>query len=278
MYTGPVSAAINDRLTLNVRTWGPDEPEVVLIHGFGDGAFIWTPLVRLLKPTVSVAAIDLRGHGESQWDQHGRYDVSTYAGDVGLVLESLDLSNVILVGHSLGAEVALRVARSHSARVRALALIDAVPHLRKEIFQDVVTSVAERRRYSSVSAYVDVLHARVPLATWATIDEIAGHALRALGPDELELKCDPRIATRFFAPRLEDAWSAANEIRIPALLVRGAHSAALSAADARALHRRFADCTFAEVPKAGHAIMLDNPRGLNAAVQPFLDRVGAMPS
>jgi pimeloyl-ACP methyl ester carboxylesterase len=138
-----------------------------------------------------------------------------------------------------------------------------------------VTSVAERRQFSSIGAYVDVLRARVPLAKWATVDEIAGHSLRSLGPDQLELKCDPRVATRFFETRSHDIWSSANDVRIPALLVRGAHSAALSAADARTLHRRFADSTFAEVPKAGHAIMLDNPHGLSAAIQPFFDRVGA---
>ena len=111
---------------LNVRLRGRGEPRLLLIHGFGDGSFVWDPILLNLKHYAS-AALDLRGHGDSQWDPLQRYSVDDHVEDAAHVLDTLRLEDMVLVGHSLGAEVALRLAHRFPIRVRGLVLVDWGP-------------------------------------------------------------------------------------------------------------------------------------------------------
>ncbi len=65
---------------LTTTTWGSGSPRLVLIHGMGDGAFVWDELVSQLRVTTSGVTVDLRGHGDSPWDSLRRYNAATCHG------------------------------------------------------------------------------------------------------------------------------------------------------------------------------------------------------
>jgi pimeloyl-ACP methyl ester carboxylesterase len=112
------------------RCSAPEAPPVVLLHGTGATARTWDVVAGVLSATRHALAVDLRGHGESDWP--GRYSMSVMAQDVGALLDRLGLGPVDLVGHSLGGLVALRVAAAHPAEVRRLVLEDVgMPHPRR---------------------------------------------------------------------------------------------------------------------------------------------------
>ena len=82
-----------------------------------------------------VFAVDLRGHGRSDWP--GSYSIELFAHDVRGVLEQLDAGPVHLVGHSLGGLVACKVAAAVPNLVRTLVLEDVgVPHPRVPAMPD----------------------------------------------------------------------------------------------------------------------------------------------
>jgi len=101
-------------------------PALVLLHGANLSAQVWSYQLRDLSSMCRVIAMDLRGHGSSR---AGSEDVTitAMAGDVAEVLAALDLERAVLVGHSMGGMVSLRLARCHkellAKRVGALALI-----------------------------------------------------------------------------------------------------------------------------------------------------------
>jgi pimeloyl-ACP methyl ester carboxylesterase len=101
---------------------------VVLLPGTGLTARSWDVVAASLATSRPVVAVDLRGHGSSEWP--GVYSIAGMARDVADllgVLGVLDVSGdgrVDLVGHSLGGLVALRVAAEHPDRVRRLVLED----------------------------------------------------------------------------------------------------------------------------------------------------------
>lgn len=81
-----------------------DERPVVLLHGQADLAWSMHPVAEVLAARHRVISLDLRGHGES--DQPGSYGMLQFVGDLGGVIELLGLQQPVIVGHSLGGQVA----------------------------------------------------------------------------------------------------------------------------------------------------------------------------
>lgn len=97
---------------------------VVLIHGWTLASEIWTLQTDWLAGRgLRVVAYDRRGHGTSDKPADG-YDYDTLAADLASVLDRLDLRDVTLVGHSMGAgEVARYLARYGSNRIARVLLV-----------------------------------------------------------------------------------------------------------------------------------------------------------
>lgn len=109
---------------IRVLSAGEGSP-MVLLHGAGLGADAWAYQFRDLSASHRVVAPDLRGHGGSDPGTLG-VTIDAMAGAVAELLEARGLTDVLLVGHSMGGMVALRLARKRpevfSERVRALVL------------------------------------------------------------------------------------------------------------------------------------------------------------
>jgi 3-oxoadipate enol-lactonase len=111
---------------LAYRTWGrPGAPPVVLLHSLGDESSDWNEVAAALADSYRLYAVDLRGHGNSDWP--GEYAAELLAGDVAGFLEALGLAQVMLVGHSLGGVVAYLLASRYPDRVTRLVLEDPAP-------------------------------------------------------------------------------------------------------------------------------------------------------
>ncbi|MCA4133179.1 alpha/beta fold hydrolase [Arthrobacter sp. M4] len=105
----------------------PASPPLLLLHATGETAADWDLVASRLCSKRTVIAVDLRGHGASDWP--GVYSLELMARDILGLLGSLELGEVDLVGHSLGGLVACLVAAN--APVRRLVLEDVgVPHSR----------------------------------------------------------------------------------------------------------------------------------------------------
>ncbi|NDJ74907.1 MAG: alpha/beta hydrolase [Chloroflexi bacterium] len=108
---------------LNVyRTGRPGLP-LVLLHGITDDALCWTRVAQELETTCDVVLIDARGHGFSDKPETG-YASTDHAADVVGVIDALGLDRPVLLGHSMGAEVAAHVAATYPDRVRGVILED----------------------------------------------------------------------------------------------------------------------------------------------------------
>ncbi len=109
-------------LQLNVAEGPKNGPPIWLFHGLGRRWQDFTPLFPELTPLWSVRAVDHRGHGRSA-RAGGQYRVTDYISDgIALVFAQQELP--VLIGHSLGALVALGVAARNPESVRAVVMID----------------------------------------------------------------------------------------------------------------------------------------------------------
>jgi non-heme chloroperoxidase len=143
-------------IEIHYEDHGSGDP-VVLIHGYPLNGNSWERQEReLLAKGYRVISYDRRGFGRSSQPTIG-YDYDTFAADLHALLEHLDLSDIVLVGFSMGTgEVTRYLGAYGSARVRKAALLGAIPpYLRKtednpegvdgEVFEQIKAAIATDR-------------------------------------------------------------------------------------------------------------------------------------
>jgi pimeloyl-ACP methyl ester carboxylesterase len=102
-------------------------PAVVLLHGFCEDSSIWVDFkTDLLEDQYRVVCIDLPGFGSSELPQQNT--IAYYAAAVNTVLESLDIKQAVLIGHSMGGYTALAFAERHPEKVLGIGLFHSHPY------------------------------------------------------------------------------------------------------------------------------------------------------
>ncbi|MFG2872398.1 alpha/beta fold hydrolase [Streptomyces sp. NPDC048338] len=113
-----------DGVRLAYRVRGPeDAPPVVLVHGRGASGADWSEIAEALSEDRRVYAVDLRGHGLSDWP--GRYGFDVFRDELRGFLTVLGLTGADVVGHSMGGAAALLMAAAEPGLVGRLVLEEA---------------------------------------------------------------------------------------------------------------------------------------------------------
>jgi len=281
MWFSSVPVSDDHKLSINVTEWSRRGFPCVLVHGFADAGCVWSHLASRLAPQFRVLAPDLRGHGNSGWDPEVRYRTEVFAADLSRTVEAFRLERMVLIGHSLGADVAIRFAAANGARVAALVVVDFGPELARAGVDEVMRAFAETpRAFASTDAYAQWLIERRPFANQTLLRQFARCSLRQAPAGTWELKADPALGVgsllgRFTATEARyhdpNMWLELERIKCPSLIVRGVGSGVLPYdLPGRMLERVRAGGRLATIAGAGHSVMLDNPAELSAAVVGFL--------
>jgi pimeloyl-ACP methyl ester carboxylesterase len=270
---------------LHLLEWSTEGVPMLLLHGFGNEAHIWDDFAPIVAPHYRTLALDHRGHGQSDWDREGRYDVDTLVDDVEAVTAALGIGRMVLVAHSLGGRVATVFAGRHPEQIAGFVIVDIGPEVdlrgSLRIRQDVESNLTPV--FDSVEEYARSLSLSYPAAQPEALRRMALHGVRRRADGRFELAMDPALrgitagrSASAEAEQQENAlrqrmWDALAALPCPALVVRGAASDILSPEVAdRMVDEVLKNGRLAVVPQAGHSVMTDNPRGFNEAVASFV--------
>ncbi len=164
---------------------------VVLLHGFGADLDNWLFNIDALAAAAPVIAIDLPGHGASTKDV-GNASVATLAESVVGVLDTLGVSKAHLVGHSLGAAVALLLALDQPPRVCTLTLIAPAGLSGTRVSEDFLTGFVEAERRQQLKPVLEMLVVEPGLVSRDMVDNVL-RSKRLDGAQEALLKLRDRI-------------------------------------------------------------------------------------
>jgi pimeloyl-ACP methyl ester carboxylesterase len=214
-----------------------DRPiDIVFSHANSFNACTYRSILAPAAERMRILAYDLRGHGQTELPTvtEGRQAWRDFGEDLAALLEALDLKNVLLAGHSMGATACLLAAAEAPHRVRGLALfepvIDAPGDLRDAAALkagiDRVTAGALRRRarFPSIEAAMEAFVGRGAFTTWPRefVADFVEGGLRRLEDGEYELACTPEWEASNYATQPSNVWKELDLAPRPVRILRGA--------------------------------------------------------
>ncbi len=132
----------SDGVRISYELYSGKEPALIFIHGWSCDGNYWKEQIPYFSKKYQVVTIDLAGHGRSGLERK-RYSIDSFADDVKAVVDSVGSSKVILIGHSMGGELAAKTASLLPERVIGIVIVDSIQDVAYPVTSEVFTMMLE---------------------------------------------------------------------------------------------------------------------------------------
>lgn len=278
-------------LSYQLHTWGSpsaDQSVLVMVHGWMDHGASFQFLVDALRHDRAVVALDWRGFGGTQAPNTDSYWFPDYLADLDAVLRHLSPERPVdLLGHSMGANVAMIYAGVRPERIRRLVALEgfgmppttpAQAPGRYARWLDELAEPAQLRPYPDLPAVAERLRRTNPRLRPDRALWLAAHWSEQRDDGQYHLRADPahkRVNPVLY--REEEATACWRAITAPTLWVEGAQTEVLRGHPGPDARARF-ETRLSQVPRlqqavlddCGHMLHHDQPEALAAHVDSFL--------
>jgi pimeloyl-ACP methyl ester carboxylesterase len=253
---------------VQIADWGDpfrtDRPSLVWLHGAGMDHTVWTLQARA-KPfrALNSLAVDLPGHGRSGGRARGT--IGGAANWLLAMLDALGIEGAALVGHSMGALIALEAAAAAPARIERLALLGAAAAM--PVHPELLKAAAARLATAAAMIAEWGIGGAAKLTGGGTPGVSLTSSARAL----LETSRPGVLATDLAACNAYgDGEARAAAVDCPTLVIAGAQDRMTPARQGQRLAGLIAGARCVVIPGAGHMMMLERPRPVLDALAAFL--------
>jgi pimeloyl-ACP methyl ester carboxylesterase len=250
-----------------VQHIGTGKRRAAFLHGlFGQGRNFMT-VARSLSDVATWSLVDLPNHGHSSWTREFSYD--SMAAAVAKQVRS-DGGNCVLVGHSMGAKVAMRVALKSGSLVDKLVVMDSAPVTRP--LNDILGETIDEM----LSMHLPRLQSRTA-ADKILFEVCPDRAVRSLLLSNLQREANgdwswsanlelirKNLKTIAEWPSITGTYTG------DVLWLTGAESQAVRDGDEQAMEKYFPHLHRVEIPAAGHWLHADQPTAVSAAIREFI--------
>jgi pimeloyl-ACP methyl ester carboxylesterase len=256
-------------------------PVVLLLHGFGGQTYSYRNLMPMLEREHRVIAVDLKGFGYSERDATAGFSGTAQVAMLKALLERCAVDRAVVVGHSMGGGVALRLASTHPELVRALVLAASVSGEER-------VGGRSMRPGRRTTPPVRIMRPLLPLiGAFASSrllqmmyyddskisDEVRAEYLR---PARIKGSMDGLMAMmrdRAADPPVDDT-----RVTMPVLLLSGAHDSVVPLDAAQRLRERLPHAKLVVIERAAHGLLEEQPEACFDAIDRFLREAGVKPS
>ncbi|HPU80639.1 alpha/beta hydrolase [Accumulibacter sp.] len=264
--------------TLAADTMGVDDAlPVILAHGGGQTRLSWRRTQeRLAAAGLRAIAIDLRGHGESQWSSSGHYRIEDFADDLLCVAHALGTPPA-LVGASLGGLSGLIAeGEIRPGSFASLTLVDIAPNMEPAGVARVMGFMAAHLEtgFASAEEAAEIVDSYRPREGRRTTAERIAPYVRKGQDGRWRWHWDPRFITSVMSSRgearMERLAEAARRLACPVHLIRGGSSDLVSPEGAAAFLDLVPHARFTDIAGAGHMVVGDRNDAFADAILTFL--------
>jgi pimeloyl-ACP methyl ester carboxylesterase len=264
---GPRLTLSPDNVHIEYRVLGHGEPAVILIHGWACDANYWNEQFDALKSRYTVVAVNLAGHGGSASNRTD-WSIANYAADVAAVARQLPNQRLVLVGHSMGATVALAATPLIGSRVIGIIAVDAL----RSVGQPPLAPREVEQRVAPFRA--DFVGETRKLVSESLFPRNANHVLVQKVAYDMSLE-PPAVAV----PSLQALLSLDLAALLPAIHVPVyAINSDLLPTDAARIRKSIPNFTLDVLDHSGHFLMLEDPARFNPLLLKDLAALAAQPS
>lgn len=265
---------------IQVWDYAGGDPAILFCHCAGGCARLWDPVIKYLRLSNRLLAVDARGHGDSDKPRHpSAYTWQGFAEDILAVAEFMGLAPSLLgVGHSGGAATLVHAAWKCPGLFSHLVLMDAIiapPEFFSEV--GVLVDAARNRKevFASREEARDRLGGKPPMNAWhpEVLESYLDYALYLQEDGTLRLKCPPKIESWIYGcGGMTDLYEHLAEVRSKVLIITGENSYMVSYAHLQ--HSRLPHAELVTLPETGHFIPQERPQEVAELIASFLGRPG----
>jgi pimeloyl-ACP methyl ester carboxylesterase len=257
-------------LRIHYLDWGNEtKPPLIMLHGIGRVAHTFDHIAPHFVSNYHVMAVDMRGHGDSDWDPKGAYLVEDYTKDIEALAEQLHLRNIVIWGNSTGGRVAQVFAGLHPELVAKVISEDVGPERPTQVAESVTRQLKQEDEKGWSSE--DELLAQLKTSNSRTPEEIlrayAHYGSKHRADGRVIWKRDPAIGNGFVPTEL---WRFVRQIKSPIIYVVGGRSTIVPAATQEELKKALPQAEIATIPGVGHYPSEENATAYLAIVDKFL--------
>jgi pimeloyl-ACP methyl ester carboxylesterase len=281
-----VDIVVDGGRRVSALCWGTGSPEVVLVHGGAQNAHTWdTVALSLGRPAL---AIDLPGHGHSDWRDDGAYSPANLADDLAVVVGAHAPDARVVVGMSLGGLTSMELAVRHPDLVRSLVMVDITPGVNAAKTKAITDFVDGPQEFASFDDLLARTKEHNPTRSESSLRRGILHNARQRPDGSWEWRYDRGSHARSRAASTDDPptgsagdgavaglsplWDDFEAIRCPLMLVRGSLSPVVDDDDVTEARRRQPDVRVEVIDGAGHSVQGDRPVELAGLLDRFVER------
>ena len=256
-------------MNLHYLDWGNEgATPLLLLHHISSNAHTWDEFASRMRESYHVLALDMRGHGDSDWAGEGNYTTEHYADDVASLVNSRGLEGVIILGGSTGGRVGLVYAAQYPEKVSALIMEDVGAVRPASISQGFADRVAAGDpEFDTIEEWTTQLRGQNTRTPGRFFESLAAYGTKRLSNGKLGLKRDVAIQ-RDFVPL--ELWNYVEKVTVPFLLLIGSESVIVGADQQERFRAIIPDIEIVIVQDAGHIIVHDKLDEFEQIVQRFL--------
>jgi len=261
---GPRIAMSVDNVHIEYRVYGHGEPAVILVHGWANDANYWHAQIDALKARYTVVALNLAGHGASG-NNRSDWSIVNYAQDVAAVARQIPNAHLVLVGHSMGATVALVAAPLIGERVSGVIAVEAL----RSVGQPPLPPAEIEQRIAPLRT--DFVGATRRMVSGSLFPRDADPVLVQKVAYDMSLE-PPAIAVASLRSLLSmDFASVLPAVHVPVFAI----NSDLLPTDAARIRKSLPDFTLDVLDHTGHFLMLEAPARFNPLLLKDLEALSA---
>ncbi len=270
-----------NHLRLHLLEWGdPRNPPLLFLHGGNQSAHSWDLVSLSLADRYRIYALDQRGHGDSEWARDAEYGPEPMARDALALIAQEQIDAPIVVGHSMGGMVTMRLTALEPALPRAVGLVDVGPEVSQRGAETIRNFVVRNTEFDQLDQFIDRVVAYDPFRSREHIERTARYNLIQRSDGRYVSKSDRLLHDPEFRQRSRpdsersDAARGFHAFRGPTLLIRGERSNILEADAAQRFVAGLPNARLIEVPDCGHNVHSQNTPGFLDVLTPWLAAAG----